>query len=567
MVIGRWLRRLRTWVTSPYGVYSGLTLLVLLPLLAPGYLLTLDMVFTPQLRMPDATRSSYLFHALLHLLNQVIASDVLQKIVLFLMLFLAGSGMHRLFLYVRGKGKDNGGAWRIAAYAAGAIYMINPFTYSRLIAGQYAVLLGYALLPWFARFFLDFLTRPAARAALKLGVITAVIGVVSIHTLGLVIVLGVVGAGLGLWRYRGRRPHLVRIARYGTLSVVVVLALSSSWLIPLIRGEGVTANAISSFDQGDQQAFATLGEGMLGQLGNAVSLKGFWADDSNLYLVPEDYSALWQFGIVPVWTLAVGGGVWLWQKRHRYLLAWLSLSAGIAALFATSAVNDWMSETVPFFSGYREPQKFVGLVALTLAVFAGLGAAAALRYVQKRWRSKTISGIVMICLAAVPVLMAPLMPWGLHGQLAPKQYPRDWYTINERLNRDADSFSTLFVPWHLYAYFGFAERVIVSPAPAFFDKPTLVSDNLEFGGASPNVADPKKQQVTRILADAKPQVHLGKQLAPLDVKYILLAREPGSSQYDYLYHEQDITLVAAEKTLVLFRNDAWAKPKENTHGH
>lgn len=571
MAIGSLTGRLRTWALSPYSVYGGLTLSIVLPLLGPGYILTLDMAFTPELRMPEASRSSYLFHALLYVLNQVIASDVLQKTMLFLMLFLAGLGMHRLFLFTampaKGEAKNKGTAMTLAAYSAGAVYMVNPFTYSRFMAGQYAVLLGYALLPWFARLFLDFLARPARRPALKLGILTAVIGIVSIHTLGLIAVLGVIGFGLSVWRYRQRRQRLIHILRYGALGVVVALVVSSSWLIPLIRGEGVTANAISSYDQGDQQAFATLGESAWGQLGNVLSLKGFWGDESNLYLVPEDYSALWRFGMVPIWALAAVGIVWLWRKRQRFLAVWLGLSAAFASLLAVSTISAWANDIVPFFGGYREPQKFAGLIALTLAVCAGWGAAGLLRAAQKRWRSTLVPWTAAVCLAAVPVLSAPLMFWGLHGQLAPKQYPPDWYTLDERLNRDPDSFSVLFVPWHLYAYFGFAGRVVVSPAPAFFDKQTLVSDDLEFGGASPNAADTQKQQVTRILNNGGERTHLGKQLAPLGVKYILLAREPGASQYNYLYDQQDITLVAAERTLLLFRNEAWHKPKEDTHGY
>lgn len=566
------MQRLRAWILSPYGAYSGLALLIVLPLLGPGYILTLDMAFTPELRMPETSRSSYLFHTSLYVLNQVIASDVLQKIMLFLMLFLAGLGMHRLFLFTaaavreaKDKMKNKAASMTLAAYLAGAVYMINPFTYSRFMAGQYAVLLGYALLPWFARLFLDFLTRPATGSALKLGIVTALIGIVSIHTLGLIVMLGIIGACLSLWRYRHRTEQLIRILRYGALSMLVALVASSSWLIPLIRGEGVTADAINSYDQGDQQAFATHGENIWSQLGNVFSLKGFWADESNLYMLPEDYSAVWRFGMLPLWGLAILGIVWLWQQRQRFLAVWLGMSAAAASLLATSAISGWANDVVPFFGGYREPQKFAALVALATAVCAGWGTVGLLRFAQKRWRSKTILWTPAVCLAAVPVLAAPLMFWGLHGQLAPKEYPADWYALNERLNRDHDSFSVLFVPWHLYAYFGFAERVVVSPAPAFFDKPTLVSDDLEFGGASPNVTDKQKQQVTRVLTDAKPRAYLGKQLAPLGIKYILLAREPGASQYNYLYNQQDITLVAAKETLLLFRNEAWHKPKENTH--
>ena len=43
---------------------------------------------------------------------------------------------------------------------AGIFYMINPFTYDRLMAGQYNVLFGYALLPWFAGALLKFLREP-----------------------------------------------------------------------------------------------------------------------------------------------------------------------------------------------------------------------------------------------------------------------------------------------------------------------------------------------------------------------------------------------------------------------
>ena len=66
----------------PILVYVFLALAVMLPLLLPGFILTLDMSFTPELRMPEHMSSSYLFHTALHYLNFVLPADVIQKLLL-----------------------------------------------------------------------------------------------------------------------------------------------------------------------------------------------------------------------------------------------------------------------------------------------------------------------------------------------------------------------------------------------------------------------------------------------------------------------------------------------------
>jgi hypothetical protein len=131
--------------------------------------------------------------------------------------------------------------------------------------------------------------------------------------------------------------------------------------------------------------------------------------------------------------------------------------------------------------------------------------------------------------------------------------------MNQRLDADHADYEVLFLPWHLYMRFQFAGRVIANPAGAFFDKPVLVSNNPEFGGVGPAVTDTRKQLLNNQILPAAPQGNnLGQQLAPLNVKYILLAKDYDYQKYAYLDRQTDLRLVVRGPTLELYRNTAWA---------
>jgi hypothetical protein len=78
--------------------------------------------------------------AVVAVLSHVLLADVLQKLVLILIFVLACSGAAAL-----------AGGPLLARLAAGVYYAWNPFVAERLIIGQWALLLGYAGLPWLLR--------------------------------------------------------------------------------------------------------------------------------------------------------------------------------------------------------------------------------------------------------------------------------------------------------------------------------------------------------------------------------------------------------------------------------
>src|SRR3954454_18903026 len=122
-----------------------LAMLVLAPTLRPGYLLSYDMVFVPDLAM----RSDFLglgtalpravpFDALVAVLDEALSGMLLQKVVLVAALVLAGIGARRLVA----------GGSTVAQLAATSLYVWNPFVAERLLIGHWPVLLAYAALPW-----------------------------------------------------------------------------------------------------------------------------------------------------------------------------------------------------------------------------------------------------------------------------------------------------------------------------------------------------------------------------------------------------------------------------------
>lgn len=531
-----------------YLAYGLLALLILGPLLLPGYILTLDMVFVPHAPWPQEVANTYIFEALLHVVGYIVPGDVLQKVNLLGFLFFAAVGMHKLVVYMRPAGGGSADTWQWAAYCAGLFYVVNPYVYGRFMGGQYLVLLGYMLLPFFARALLAFLEAPSFKKVLPVAGFALAISIVSIHTIGLAALLAIAAAAVFAWQKRRDKHYKMSALQYGAAGVGLVVTLSAYWLAPLVLGQGATASAITSFNQTDTAAFATDG-GLL----NVLMLKGFWAEAQGLFTPTDALLPLSGLMQLAIWALIAAGFVHAWRvaRRAAVIFGAVTLAAAVCALGLPFA------EHIPLWSGYREPHKFTALVALGFAVFVAFGAAAVF---QKAARyKKTVLYAAAVLLVALPVLNTPTMARAFNGQLTPRQYPAGWYEIGQYLKKhDPGDDKTLFLPWHLYLRFGFTERIIANPADKFFESDVIVSDNPEFGGITSRSANPDKRALENdILPQAATGTALGSRLAPLGIKYVLLAKDTtDASEYGYLARQHDLEIVKDTPTLTLYRNKA-----------
>ncbi|HEV8156947.1 MAG TPA: hypothetical protein VGP67_15580, partial [Gaiellales bacterium] len=127
------------------GLVAGLCLglFALGPGLRLGFLLSYDMVFVPRmpfstalpgLAPPRAVPSDLVIAAA----SRVVPGDIAQKLVLLAIFVLGCAGVAALL--------DTEPL--LARLAGGIFYAWNPYVGERLIIGQWALLLGYAGLPW-----------------------------------------------------------------------------------------------------------------------------------------------------------------------------------------------------------------------------------------------------------------------------------------------------------------------------------------------------------------------------------------------------------------------------------
>src|SRR4051794_36820761 len=115
------------------------------PLLAPGFTLVYDMVFVPAphagaalLGLSGGYPRTVPTEAVVAALSAVVGGQAVQKAALVAIVLVGAIGAGRLVPSNR---------WP-ARVAAGVLFVWNPFTYERLLLGQWALLLGTALVPW-----------------------------------------------------------------------------------------------------------------------------------------------------------------------------------------------------------------------------------------------------------------------------------------------------------------------------------------------------------------------------------------------------------------------------------
>jgi hypothetical protein len=474
----------------------GLGVLALGPALRRGFLLSYDMVIVPREPFtaamfgltggpPRAVPSD----AVVAAASRVLPADLVQKLVLLSIFVLACSGAAALL------GRE---PW-FARLAAGVFYAWNPFVAERLLIGQWALLLGYAGLPWALR---AVIMGPAGswRGAARLGLAllpAAVGGFAAMTVSALVVVPAAVLAPGG--------PARRRISSAAT-ALAVLAALSLPWLIPsLLR----TVYA----DPAGVAAFAARADTPFGSLGSLLMLGGIW----NAQTVPVGYgggwSALW---LALVLTAAAGYAVFAVRQRRWPGLTFAAVAGlALAGVGVTAPGRELLraaSGLWPGFAVLRDGQQFVAPLALAEALGAGLTVAWAASPGQRRAAIRRGGGedgrtradgpglAIAALLSLAPVLLLPGLAWGAAGQLRPVWYPAGWLSAARMIDGSRAHGEVLLLPWASYrrpAWNG--RRTVLDPWPRLLSRPVIWNSGPRVGDVQLKPDDPAARRLDGIV--------------------------------------------------------------------
>lgn len=512
--------------------------LVLGPLVGSGYLHFLDWSPGPQPRLelwpagPARVIPGLPLGLLLAGLQTALSGPAMQRLVLGGVLLLAGVGGYRLVPSSVG----------VARMAGGLLYMVNPFLYERLLAGQVGLAVSYSLMPHAMCSLRGHLQRSTGRSAVVLALWAwALVAGDSHYIFVLAVVLGVV---LAVGAARRRWGSLGGLA----LAAGAWLGLSAYWILPNLSG----ASELARVSGLDLELFRTRADPGVGLLPTALGLYGFWRRD---WPLPREGLAGWPL-LLGAMLVVVGVGLRATlRKREQVLAVVVGLSGAGGLLLAlgdqgpTGSIFLWMFQHLPGFRIMREPQKFLALLALAYAFFYGLGAERVVTGARSRWARALMAALLL----ALPIVHGYKMLWGFNGYVKPSRYPVSWAGADRIMGEGPEKL--LALPWHLYVAFPWTQgRVVANPMASYFRRGVIVGDNIELGPLRSQSADPRSRYLEFLHANGRSVRRFGNLVAPLGVRYVLLAKVGDWRKYLWLYEQEDLRLVREWSDLALFEN-------------
>ncbi|MFD5092400.1 hypothetical protein ACFWMR_17490 [Amycolatopsis thailandensis] len=459
------------------AVSAGLALLVFLPVLERGFVLSYDMVFAQrQSLVPDAVGlgsalpRSVPADAVIALATAVVPGDIVQKIVLFLSLFGAAYGAARLVP------TEQLGTRVVAATG----YAWTAYFAERLFIGHWPLLLTYACLPWIVRAALSLRrSEPRALARLVLACAPAVLtppgGVLAALT-------AIVLAG------PRKLGHTVGLA----------VVLNLPWLVPTLLHDGGTLS-----DPAGVAAFSARAESWGPAILSVLGLGGIWNGD----VVPGSRGAPMAPVLILVTVAVALAGLRPLARRWgtppaRALLSLGVLGVVLAALATLpfgEPVLSWAMDHVPGAGLLRDAQKWVAWWALPVA----LGFALAVEAAAVRSRTGAARGALFVAAALFPLLTMPDLAWGGWGKLEAVRYPDDWNAVHRVLAEDDRPGDVVALPLSTFRRFAWNDhRTQLDPAPRALPETVLTDDTLRAGG---EVIDGEDSRMDRVRAAKSPE--------------------------------------------------------------
>lgn len=426
------------------------------------------------------------------ILSKIIPSSILQYVFLTLIFVLWFVSMYyclRRFTAV----------WRIQSIGA-LLFILTPWVYDRLFFWQVWVVAAYMFLPVVVWLAWDLTQR---KLDLRYGF-------VMIATL---VFLGMLNAryfpiGLVLlwsfFAYRLWKDRSLKVVYYGLMVLVGSVVLSLYWILPLLHSDIVSVLS----DHAQIQFFTP--EGSVGSLLlDTFALNNSWMNYKTRALVPLDTVLRFPWLFALLYGLLSFGWLFLWRQAAKFILLFWAIFSGFFSLSLATPflanINMWVLSTIPFFSSYREPGKWMAVVA----IFYILCIVILLTKTLGHWIRWFIWSLVAVLLWSSIYLFAviPLeKDWTI-------QYPADRYQAKSLYPDILNSDNTIVLPWHWYLGCIFNDRrIIQNPAKTFFGPEIVYGDNMEGWGVYSYSTNPLSQDLTKILSNRK---------APIDIAALL----------------------------------------------
>lgn len=487
----------------PYGWSVVLALLLLGPALAPGFVLSYDMVWVPDLALradflgvasglPRAVPSD----AAVAVLDEVIPGQVLQKLVLLACLVGGGCGLVRMLP----------GLPLAGSLAAVSAYQWSPFVAERLLIGAWPVLIGYAVAPWLIsaarRWRVEDRLPPGLALLVPLGSLSASAGVATAVVL-------VAFAAV-------RRPRRL-VALLG-----LVVAANAPWLVSGLLHVGTAAS-----DASGAEIFALRAEGALPAPLAALTLGGIW----NTEVVPESRTDVlgWLsvLALVMLAAAAVRGWSAVVARRDTWgFVGCWAVGLGLALLtWLAPGPVAWLVAEVPGAGLLRDGARLLVLAAPLTAVVVGLGVAAVCRWLEQG----VPRALVAAALVGLPVLLMPDAALGLGGRLQAVDYPTSYAEARVAVDASSRVGDVLLLPLTSYRRPEWNEdHKVLDPAGRYLTRDFVGSDVLVVSGTALQGEDPRVAAAGAALALPTPAARSA-ELARLGIGFVVVDGEaPGT---------------------------------------
>jgi len=553
-----------------------------------GYLFFTDMSWGAQIKL-NFYSGWFLTNVFLKSLSFLLPMDLIQKIFIAITLLTVLLGAKKIV--------DNFLSNKYSIFIVSLFAIFNPFIYDRMMYGQIGIVLAFAFLCFLVGYLLEYLNKEKNSQILVAGIFTAFSIQFSMH---FIFFVGAFWLLFIIAFILKKRMISKKLLKGVALVIIFVFVLNFNWILGMSLGITPQAKSISSgIQKQDFIAFQTSGKTGLEALKNVVMMSGFWGKDQYRYIDLTKVKEGWGRSFVlllPLILLGILSGLKIIKPKNseelrienrelsknkadhskggihnsKFLILYSRmLAVGLIILYVIAIIlavgirlpvareiTYWMFEHIPFYKGMRETQKWVAVIVVIYLIFLSIG-------VKRLFQFKIIEKnkiIVSIFLSGVIIMQAPLMLWGLGGQVKPTEYPQDWYEVNEFIKLESYKVhkvenvcndSILFLPWHMYMGFSWIGNVVSNPAYKFFSCPVIQGSNMEWGGIYNNSGDTKSEAIQNWIF-TKGQMDLLSN-NEIDIKYVILAKEVDWKDYLWIDKINELVLIRETETLIVYK--------------